>query len=63
MTPTELIDRYVTAMRAGERATAHGFFADDIAFHIPGRSRFAGTHRGRDAAVAYIELADALLAD
>ena len=57
MTPRELIDRYVTAMRAGERSTAYEFFADDVVLHLPGRSQFAGTHRGRDAAVAYIESA------
>ena len=44
-------------MRAGERATAYEFFDDDIVLHIPGRSPFAGTHRGRDAAVGYIESA------
>jgi uncharacterized protein len=44
-------------MRNGDWATGYGFYADDIVFHIPGRSRFAGVHRGRDAAVRYIESA------
>ena len=37
--------------------------ADDIVFHIPGRSRFAGTHDGRDAARDYVESAIALSHD
>ena len=54
------MDRYLTAMRSGDRETGYGFLADDIVFHIPGRSRFAGTHRGRDAARDYVESAIAL---
>ncbi len=54
------MDRYLTAMRSGDGETGYGFFAEDIVFHIPGRSRFAGTHRGRDAAVRYLESAFAL---
>jgi ketosteroid isomerase-like protein len=33
------------------------FFADDIVVRIPGRSSFAGEHRGRQAAVDYIAAA------
>ena len=47
-------------MRSGDRETGYGFFAEDVSFHIPGRSRLAGDHRGRDAAVHYIESAIAL---
>jgi ketosteroid isomerase-like protein len=47
--------RYLDAARRGDWQTASGFFAEDIVLHIPGRSSFAGDHRGRDVAVAYIE--------
>jgi uncharacterized protein len=54
------MDRYLTAMRSGDRETGYAFFAEDVVFHIPGRSRFAGSHSGRDAARDYIESAVAL---
>jgi ketosteroid isomerase-like protein len=53
----DLIRRYVSAMRSGDRQSGYGFYAEDIVFHIPGRSPFAGTHHGREAAVRYIEAA------
>jgi ketosteroid isomerase-like protein len=52
-----VMQRYLAAMRRGEWETGYGLFADDIVLHVPGRSAFAGTHRGRDAAVRYIESA------
>ena len=57
MSAADVIDRYLAAMRGGDRESAYGFYADDIVFRIPGRSRYAGTHRGREAAVRYIESA------
>jgi ketosteroid isomerase-like protein len=59
----ELMNRYIAAMRSGDRQAGYRFYAEDIVFHIPGRSRFAGTHRGREAAVRYIESAIALAHD
>ena len=60
-TPTapvlDLMQRYLAAARRGDWSTAFSFFAEDIVIHIPGRFRFAGTHRGRDAAKRYIESA------
>jgi ketosteroid isomerase-like protein len=57
-----VIGEYLAAMERGDRAAALAFYADDIVMHVPGRSRFAGVRRGRDAVVAYIraavELAD-----
>src|SRR3954451_15200026 len=53
-TPNELIARYIAAMRSGDYETGFGFFAEDVAFRIPGRSEWAGEHSGREAAVAYI---------
>jgi ketosteroid isomerase-like protein len=58
--PLEVIGRYLDVMRSGDRETGYTFFAEDVSFHIPGRSAFAGNHRGRDAAVNYIESALAL---
>jgi hypothetical protein len=55
--------RYLAAMRGGDREAGYGFFAEDVVFHIPGRSRFAGTHRGREAARDYIESAIAVTHD
>ena len=57
MTPLELIHRYVSAMKSGDRETGYGYFAEDIVFTVPGRSKFAGTHRGRAVARDYIETA------
>ena len=59
-TPLDVISRYLDVMRSGDRETGYRFFAEDVSFHIPGRSRFAGHHRGREAAVDYIESAIAL---
>jgi uncharacterized protein len=53
-TPIEVIDRYLAAMRAGDFETGIGFYAEDVVFRIPGRSPWAGEHRGRDRAAAYL---------
>lgn len=45
---------YLAAAKRGDWDTAFGYFADDIVFHIPGRSSFAGDHQGKDAAREYI---------
>ena len=55
MTARELITEYLTAARTGDWNTAFGYFADDIVFRVPGRSRFAGELRGKEAAVEYIQ--------
>jgi uncharacterized protein len=60
MSAKDVMDRYVAAARARDFDAAFGHFADDIVFRIPGRSRYAGEHRGREAAMAYIEDAIAL---
>jgi uncharacterized protein len=59
-TPLDVIGRYLDAMRSGDRETGYRLFAEDVSLHIPGRSRFAGHHRGRGAAVNYIESAVAV---
>ncbi len=46
---------YLAAAKRGDWDTAFGYFAEDIAFHIPGRSAFAGDARGREGAIAYIQ--------
>jgi ketosteroid isomerase-like protein len=46
---------YLAAAKRGDWDTAFGHFAEDIAFHIPGRSAFAGDARGKDRAIAYVQ--------
>jgi len=58
--PLEVIDAYRAAAQRGDWDTAFAFFAPDLRFRIPGRSPFAGEHRGREAAMRYIERARAL---
>src|SRR4051812_260354 len=58
--PLDLMRRYIELARAGDWDRALGFFADDLVFHIPGRSAHAGELRGRDAVARYIEAARAL---
>lgn len=55
VTAGELMTDYLAAARRGDWDTAFGYFADDIVFHIPGRSSFAGERRGKAAARDYIE--------
>jgi ketosteroid isomerase-like protein len=55
--PAEVMRRYVDAMRRGDWDAGTAFFADDVVIRIPGRSEFAGEHRGRQAAVDYIAAA------
>jgi uncharacterized protein len=49
------MSEYLAAAKRGDWERAFGYFADDIVFHIPGRSRFAGDRVGKDAAVEYIQ--------
>lgn len=46
---------YLAAAKRGDWETAFGFFAEDIAVHIPGRSVFAGDLQGKMVAVNYIQ--------
>jgi ketosteroid isomerase-like protein len=55
MTPRELMTDYLAAAKRGDWDTAFGYFAEDIAIHIPGRSAFAGDLRGKHVAVGYIQ--------
>ena len=59
MTAEDVMQRYVAAARRGDFDTAFAMFAEDIVFRIPGRSSFSGEHRGREAAMAYINAARA----
>jgi ketosteroid isomerase-like protein len=63
MTAQNVMQAYLHAVRAGDFDAAFAHFADDVVFRIPGRSRFAGQHRGRDAAMAYIDAARAASRD
>jgi uncharacterized protein len=54
MAAREVMERYVAAARAKDWEAAFALFADDLVVHIPGRSPFAGAHRGKRAAIDYI---------
>lgn len=43
---------YLDAMAKGDLERAGELIAEDVVFHIPGRSRISGEHRGRDHAIA-----------
>jgi hypothetical protein len=53
------MQRYLDAAMSGDWDTGFGFFADDIALHIPVRSEFSGEHRGKQVAIDYIRTARA----
>jgi ketosteroid isomerase-like protein len=49
------MSNYLAAAKRGDWDTAFGYFAEDIELHIPGRSSFAGSQRGKAAAADYIQ--------
>jgi uncharacterized protein len=53
----DVMERYIDAMRRGDRAAAFAHYADDVVGHVPGRSALAGDLYGKDAVVGYIETA------
>jgi uncharacterized protein len=56
---TVVLDAYEAfAEQDGERLFS--LFADDVAFHVPGRSAISGAHRGRDGVVALFGQLDTL---
>jgi ketosteroid isomerase-like protein len=54
MPARDVMTAYLSAARAKDWEAAFGLFADDLVIHIPGRSPFAGDHRGKQAAIDYI---------
>ena len=60
MAAADVMREYADAARRGDLDRAFGFFAEDIVFRVPGRSRYAGEHRGREAAMRYIDAARAI---
>jgi ketosteroid isomerase-like protein len=40
----------------GDVGEVASLMAEDVVWHVPGRSAIAGDHRGRDAVIAYFEL-------
>jgi uncharacterized protein len=63
MRPIEVLERYLAAMRSGDREAGYAFYADDVVGHVPGRSGMAGRRVGRAAVVEYIETALAMATD
>jgi ketosteroid isomerase-like protein len=53
----DVMERYIDAMRHGDRAAAFAHYADDVVGHVPGRSALAGDLYGKEAVVGYIETA------
>ncbi|MCI0436435.1 MAG: nuclear transport factor 2 family protein [Gemmatimonadetes bacterium] len=47
-----IMRRTAAAFNAGDLSTLAGLIAEDVAWHLPGRSPFAGDFRGRDATFA-----------
>jgi ketosteroid isomerase-like protein len=60
MAAADVMRRYREAASRGDFDAAFGMFTDDVVFRIPGRSRFAGEHTGRAAAMEYLNAARAL---
>ena len=60
MTPEELVDELHRRQRAmyagGPTEPVAELLADDIVWHVPGRSPIAGDHRGKQAVLAYFRL-------
>src|SRR4029078_2860023 len=50
----EVMTDYLAGAKRGDWGAAFRDFAEDLTVHIPGESAFAGDHRGRDAAIEYI---------
>ena len=44
----DLLNRGYDAFEKGDLDTLRQLFADDIVFHVPGRSQIAGEYRGHD---------------
>ncbi len=59
MDRTEEYEAFARAQRAmyagGDPEAVRGLLAEDIVWHVPGRSAIAGDHRGREAVMAYFE--------
>lgn len=51
----EVMTEYLAAAKRGDWEAAYSYFAEDMVVHIPGESRFAGEHHGREAAIEYIQ--------
>ena len=57
MHPNEqLLRQEYEARAARDDASLAGTFADDIAWHVPGRSAIAGDYHGKDAVMEYVRL-------
>jgi hypothetical protein len=56
MTPAaELAREYFGAVGAGDRGRLLAVLADDVVYHFPGSSPFAGRYEGRDEVLGYLD--------
>jgi len=53
-TAESLARAYFGAVGAGDTQTLAELLADDVVYHFPGRSPFAGKYEGRDAVLGYL---------
>lgn len=60
MSAADVMARYRGAAARGDFEGAFAMFADDVVFRIPGSSAWSGEHRGREAAMRYIDHARGL---
>ena len=55
--PASVVDRFQRAQRemyaGGDLEPVEELLAEDIVWHVPGKSPIAGDHRGREAVIAY----------
>ena len=63
MAALEVMQRYIDAMRKGDREAAFRHLAEGIVGHVPGRSALAGELRGKEAVIGYIQAAVAHAAE
>jgi 2'-5' RNA ligase len=58
--PLSVVERFhseqARVYAGGDTSRLAELLADDVVWHVPGRSRIAGEHRGRDAVLAYLDL-------
>ena len=51
----ELLDRLMQAFGVWDEPTLRKIIADDVTYHVPGKSAISGDHRGWDGYYAYCE--------
>jgi len=50
----DIVERFHAAFTRNDAAALSQLLADGVELHMTGRSRFAGSHKGRDAVVSFV---------